>query len=77
MREYLLSTNDKVLVEASPTDCVWGIGLGKSNPDALDPTKWRGENLLGFALMTAREVIAFMDYFGEFDEDAEDIDDGE
>ena len=74
LREYLLSTGDKVLVEASPTDCVWGIGLGKNNPDALNPTKWRGENLLGFALMTAREVIAFMDCFGEFDEDTEDMD---
>ena len=39
LRSFLLSTGDKVLVEASPTDRVWGIGLGKNNPDALDPQK--------------------------------------
>lgn len=67
LRNFLLSTGDKVLVEASPTDRVWGIGMGKNNPDALDPQKWRGQNLLGFALMNVRDFIAFMDSFGEFD----------
>jgi hypothetical protein len=37
---------------------IWGIGMGASNPDARVPAKWRGENLLGFALMAARETIA-------------------
>ena len=67
LRDFLLSTGDKVLVEASPTDRVWGIGLGKNHPDALDPKKWRGQNLLGFALMNSRSFLAFMDSFGEFD----------
>ena len=71
LRSFLLSTGDKVLVEASPTDRVWGIGLGKNNPDALDPQKWRGQNLLGFALMNVRDFIAFMDSFGEFDGETE------
>lgn len=75
LREYLLSTGNKVLVEASPTDRVWGIGLCKNNPDALDPTEWRGENLLGFALMNTRDWIAFIDSCGEFDEEAENISD--
>lgn len=69
LRNFLLSTGDKVLAEASPVDRIWGIGLGKNNPDALDPEKWRGQNLLGFALMNARNDIAFMDLHGEFDED--------
>lgn len=67
LREFLLSTGDKILVEASPRDRIWGIGMGKSNPDALDPAKWRGRNLLGFAIMSVRKKIAFMDNFGEFD----------
>lgn len=72
LRSFLLSTGDKVLVEASPTDRVWGIGLGKNNPDALNPQKWRGQNLLGFALMNVRDFLAFMDSFGEFDEETEE-----
>ncbi|MCZ9338331.1 NADAR family protein, partial [Streptomyces sp. TRM76130] len=27
LREYLLGTGDRVLVEASPVDRIWGIGL--------------------------------------------------
>jgi ribA/ribD-fused uncharacterized protein len=43
-----------VLVEASPVDRVWGIGLAGDDEAAGDPERWRGENLLGFALMGAR-----------------------
>lgn len=57
LRAYLLDTGDEVLVEASPTDCVWGIRAGRNNPDAQDPLRWRGQNLLGFALMRARGVL--------------------
>lgn len=56
-KEFLLNTTDRVLVEASPRDRIWGIGMGKSNPDAENPAKWRGLNLLGFALMEARENL--------------------
>lgn len=77
LRSFLLSTGDKVLVEASPTDRVWGIGLRKNNPDALDPKKWRGQNLLGFILMAVRNEMAILDMYGEFDEeeDTEDMED--
>lgn len=51
---FLLSTGDQVLVEASPHDRVWGIGLGEKDPRAADPRTWRGLNLLGFALMDTR-----------------------
>ncbi|MEM1177421.1 MAG: NADAR family protein [Acidobacteriota bacterium] len=58
LRDYLLGTGDWVLVEASPRDIIWGIGYGASNPKALDPNQWRGRNLLGFALMKARDELA-------------------
>lgn len=54
---FLADTGERVLVEASPLDRVWGIGLSVKNPAHLDPAQWRGENLLGFALMEARETL--------------------
>jgi len=57
MKEFLLATEDRVLVEASPRDRVWGIGMGGDNPAASNPAKWKGENLLGFALMEVREKL--------------------
>ena len=54
LRDWLVGTGDRVLVEASPTDRVWGIGLAATDERATDPARWRGLNLLGFALMRAR-----------------------
>ncbi len=54
MLGYLIGTAALVLVEASPHDRVWGIGLDARHPDARRPSRWPGENLLGFALMEAR-----------------------
>lgn len=54
LRAYLLGTAQRVLVEASPMDRLWGIGLAADNERATNPAKWRGLNLLGFALMEAR-----------------------
>ncbi|WP_019653359.1 NADAR family protein [Variovorax atrisoli] len=54
---FLLGTGHQVLVEASPVDPIWGIGLAANDPLAQDPRKWKGLNLLGFALMAAREVL--------------------
>ncbi len=57
LRSFLLGTGERVLVEASPVDRVWGIGLAADTDAAHDPTRWRGPNLLGFALMEARRRL--------------------
>ena len=54
MRDYLLGTGDRVLVEASPRHRIWGVGLSANHADAESPSAWRGLNLLGFGLMEAR-----------------------
>lgn len=54
---YLLGTADQVLVEASPVDRIWGIGLAADNEQATNPEQWRGLNLLGFALMEVRQLL--------------------
>lgn len=57
LREFLLGTGNRVLVEASPVDRVWGIGLAADDERAERPEHWRGLNLLGFALMEVRRVL--------------------
>lgn len=58
LRRFLLGTGDRILVEASPSDRVWGIGLAEDDPRATTPERWRGLNLLGFALTEARAALA-------------------
>ena len=57
LKAFLLNTKERVLVEASPLDPIWGIGIAATDPKALNPSKWTGKNLLGFALMVARHVL--------------------
>ena len=57
LRDYLLNTNNRILVEASPVDKIWGIGLASDNPNIENPNLWKGENILGFALMEARKKL--------------------
>ncbi|NLU80925.1 NADAR family protein [Micromonospora sp. HNM0581] len=45
LRTYLLGTGERVLVEASPLDRVWGIGLAVDHPHATDPARWHGLSL--------------------------------
>ena len=52
-----MGTGEQVLVEASPYDQIWGIGLSAEDADASQPEKWRGLNLLGFALMRVRSEL--------------------
>jgi ribA/ribD-fused uncharacterized protein len=58
LKTFLLATHTKILVEASPYDTIWGIGLGKEHVNAPNPALWRGQNLLGFALMEVREALS-------------------
>src|SRR5690606_17756368 len=58
LEAFLLGTGNRVLVEASPVDVVWGIGLAADDPRADDPQRWKGLNLLGFALGEVRERLA-------------------
>lgn len=53
--DALMETGDKILVEASPYDKIWGVGLAEEDPLILDEKNWKGENLLGKALMKVRE----------------------
>jgi ribA/ribD-fused uncharacterized protein len=57
LKEELLATKNKILVEASPRDRIWGVGMGSKNPDIYDTEKWRGKNLLGKALMLVRDNL--------------------
>ena len=55
--DLLLKTKDRIIAEASPRDRVYGIGLGADHKDSGDYTKWRGQNLLGVALMKVRKAL--------------------
>lgn len=55
--EELRATGNKTIVEASPVDTIWGIGLAASDPKALDRKQWRGTNWLGEAIMKVREQL--------------------
>ncbi len=58
LRTFLLATGNLVLVEASPYDRIWGIGLMADDERVKNPGTWQGQNLLGFALMDVREQLA-------------------
>lgn len=58
IREELLATGNRLLVEASPYDTIWGVGLGENDPRILNPANWKGQNLLGVALSEVRAILA-------------------
>ncbi len=56
-RGRLMATGKRTIVESSPRDRVWGIGRGPAGPLALVPSKWRGRNWLGIAIMQVRDEL--------------------
>lgn len=57
LKRALSDTGDAVLAEAAVNDLIWGIGLSMKDPRRLDPREWKGQNLMGYALMLVRERI--------------------
>lgn len=56
-KNYLLNDPGKIIVEASPSDTIWGIGLSADRPQAWNKNSWRGENRLGICITKVREAI--------------------
>jgi ribA/ribD-fused uncharacterized protein len=57
LKTFLLNTNERIIVEASPVDPIWGIGMASDHKDINNAEKWKGLNLLGFALMEVRDEL--------------------
>ena len=57
LKEQMLSTGDKIFVEASPLDNIWGIGLAEDNINIDNPSFWLGLNLLGQALTLVKQEL--------------------
>lgn len=57
LKVAILSTGDKEIVEASPYDRIWGIGLPEGDPRCLDKAQWQGTNWLGIAIMQVRDTL--------------------
>ena len=61
LKKQLLETSPHILAECAVNDKIWGIGLSTTDPDRLDRRKWKGQNLLGYALMMTRETLSDSD----------------
>ena len=69
LQRMLLDTGDKIIVEASPWDCVWGAGLKADDKRILDPKNWRGTNWLGEVIMGVRDLLMIQQAKGHLEQD--------
>jgi ribA/ribD-fused uncharacterized protein len=58
LKKMLLETGNDILAECAVRDCIWGIGLSMTDEKRFSLSLWRGQNLLGFALMEVRDKIS-------------------
>lgn len=58
LKAKLLETKDVILAECAVRDKIWGIGLSMTDEKRFDKDKWKGQNLLGYALMLVREHLS-------------------
>lgn len=61
LKQIILETGDREIVEASPYDKIWGIGLDERDPRCEDKAQWQGTNWLGVAIMEARDTLRALD----------------
>lgn len=57
IKDFLIQTGSKIIAEASPGSTIWGTGLSYYDEEVRNPFRWKGENLLGFALMEVRDYL--------------------
>lgn len=57
LNNFLLETGERILVEASPVDRIWGVGMAQDHPKIENPNFWKGRNMLGYALMKVRGLL--------------------
>ncbi len=57
LKAFLLGTGNRILVEASPLDRIWGIGMAENDDGVENPFNWKGSNFLGFSLMEVRDML--------------------
>jgi hypothetical protein len=61
LKEWLMATGNSILAECAVKDQIWGIGLSMKDPSRFERSKWKGQNLLGYALMMVRDWISMPD----------------
>lgn len=57
LKKMLQETGTSILAECAVNDLIWGVGLSMTDPRVDDPKKWRGQSLLGYALMLVRDSL--------------------
>ena len=59
LSQQLIKTENKILVEGTPVDLIWGVGIKWDDNRILDEKNWKGNNLLGKVLMRVRKDLQY------------------